>query len=584
MKNYLQTKTINSEMYRTHNCGELRKKDIGKKVILSGWIQNIRNFGSLFFLDIRDYFGITQIVLSKNFLVPSLGKEFIIKIHGEVVERHSKNYDLDTGEIEIKVSKIDVLNSSLPLPFSIVDKTDGNEENRMIHRYLDIRRNPIKNNLIMRHKVSLMIRNFLSMKGFIEVETPVLINNTSEGARSFIVPSRNHLGKFYALSQSPQLFKQLLMIGGIDKYFQIVKCFRDEDARSDRQVEFTQIDCEMSFVNENDILIFFEYFIKYIFNKTKNIQLEPFPIISYFDAIKMYGTDSPDLRFGMKFCELNDLVHKKEINYLIKQELIIGIIIKKCKSFYTYDSINSILYNIKKLNNKNFFWIKYLSDKTFIYSNKSFINKEICAIFIKYFQANPDDLLFISYGKKKETRNLLHKIRLEIANYLNLIDKKTFKPLWIKDIPLFEWEEENKRYKSMHHPFTSPKEEDIQYLEKNPENVRSKSYDLVINGIEIGSGSIRIYKKEIQNIIFEHLGLSKKEIESNFSFFTKALTYGAPPHGGIAFGLDRLINLIEENEDIKNFIAFPKNNDGKDIMINAPSFVEIDKLKELHLR
>ncbi len=584
MKNYLQIKTINSEMYRTHNCGELRKKDIGKKVILSGWIQNIRNFGSLFFVDIRDYFGITQIIFSKSLLTISLEKEFLIRINGEVIERLSKNYNLNTGEIEIKVSKIDILNYSLPLPFSIIDKTDGSEESRMTHRYLDIRRNLIKNNLIMRHKIFLMIRNFLSMKGFIEVETPVLINHTSEGARSFVVPSRNHVGKFYALSQSPQLFKQLLMIGGIDKYFQIVKCFRDEDARSDRQIEFTQLDCEMSFVNENDVLIFFEYFIKHIFNNIKNIKLEPFPKISYFDAIKMYGTDSPDIRFGMKFCELNNLVHKKEINYLIKQELIVGIKIKKCKCFYTYDNINSILDNIKKLNNGNFFWIKYLPDKTFIYSNKSFINKEICSIFIEYFQSNPDDLLFISYGKKKEARNLLHKIRLEIANCLHLINKKIFKPLWIKDIPLFEWEEKNNRYKSMHHPFTSPKEEDLQYLEKNPENVRSKSYDLVINGTEIGSGSIRIYKKKIQNIIFKHLGLSKKEIESNFSFFTKALTYGAPPHGGIAFGLDRLINLIEGDEDIKNFIAFPKNNDGKDIMINAPSSLEIDKLKELYLR
>ncbi|WP_185864718.1 aspartate--tRNA ligase [Blattabacterium cuenoti] len=572
-------------MYRTHNCGELRKKDIGKKVILSGWIQNIRNFGSLFFVDMRDYFGITQIILSKNLLkinniIISLGKEFVIKIHGEVVERHSKNYNLNTGEIEIKVSKIEILNISIPLPFSIVNKTDGSEEDRMIYRYLDIRRSPIKNNLIIRHNISLMIRNFLSMKGFIEIETPVLIRHTSEGARNFVVPSRNHINKFYALPQSPQLFKQLLMIGGIDKYFQIVKCFRDEDARSDRQVEFTQVDCEMSFIDEKDILIFFETFIKFLFKKVKNIDLEPFPIISYFDSIKMYGTDSPDLRFGMKFFELNDLIQKKKIPFLIKQELIVGIKTKKCECCNTYNKINSILKN--NINNERFFWIKHLSNKTFIFSNKSFLNEKVCFFITKHFKSDPGDLLFIVYGKKKESRSILHKIRSEIANHLNLKNNKEFKPLWIKDIPLFEWE--NNRYKSIHHPFTSPKEEDLHLLERNPENVRSKSYDLVINGIEIGSGSIRINKKNIQDIVFKHLGLSKEEIESNFSFFIKALTYGAPPHGGIAFGLDRLINLIEGGDDIKNFIAFPKNNYGKDVMVNSPSFLDNDKLNELHLR
>ncbi|WP_185862143.1 aspartate--tRNA ligase [Blattabacterium cuenoti] len=566
-------------MYRTHNCGELCKKDIGKEVILSGWIQKIRNLGSLFFIDIRDYFGITQLIFPKERVNISLGKEFLIKVIGKVVERLSKNYNIYTGEIEILVSHLEILNYSSPIPFSIENKTDGNEEIRMRYRYLDLRRNPIKNNLILRHDIALETRNFLSKNGFLEIETPILINETPEGARSFVVPSRTHVGKFYALSQSPQLFKQLLMIGGIDKYFQIVKCFRDEDARSDRQIEFTQIDCEMSFVEVNDVLIFFEHFVKHLFKKMKNIQLDPFPCISYYDAIKMYGTDSPDIRFDMSFIELNDLVQKKNINFLKEQELVIGIKVTKCNNIH--DKINFFL---KKIKNKNFLWIQYLLDKTFLYSKQNFMNKEFLKILVKRFQAKPGDLLFISFGKKRKTREILGKIRLEIAHYLNLINYKIFKPLWIIDLPLFEWEEKFKRYKAVHHPFTSPKEEDIHLLEKSPEHIRSKSYDLIINGIEIGGGSIRIHNKNIQNIIFKHLGLSTKEIESKFGFFIKAFEYGTPPHGGIAFGLDRFMNLLEGNDNIKNFIAFPKNNYGQDMMINAPSFLKDEKLKELHLR
>ncbi|ACY40048.1 aspartate-tRNA ligase [Blattabacterium sp. (Blattella germanica) str. Bge] len=567
-------------MYRTHNCGELCKKDIGKEVVLSGWIQKKRNLGSLCFIDIRDYFGITQLIFSKNLIEKFfLGKEFLIKIQGKVVERISKNNNIPTGEIEISVSQIEILNSSLPTPFTIENQTDGNEEIRMKYRYLDIRRNPIKNNLIIRHNLALEIRNFLSQNGFLEIETPVLINYTPEGARSFVVPSRTHVGKFYALAQSPQLFKQLLMIGGIDKYFQIVKCFRDEDARSDRQIEFTQIDCEMSFVEVDDVLIFFENFIKHLFRRIKNIQLESFPCISYSDAMKMYGTDSPDIRFGMPFIELNNLVQKKNISFLKEQELIIGIKVPKCHK--NHDQMNSLF---KKIENPNIFWIQYLSNKTLLSSNPDFFSEEIITIFINHFQAVPGDLLFISYGKRKNTRKTLGKVRLEIANHLNLKNSKIFKPLWVTDLPLLEWDERSKRYKSVHHPFTSPKKEDIHLLEKYPENIRSQSYDLIINGIEIGSGSIRIHNQNIQNLIFKHLGLSAKEIESEFGFFIKSFEYGTPPHGGIAFGLDRLINLLEGNDDIKNFIAFPKSNYGEDLMTKAPSFLKKEKLKELHLR
>ncbi|WP_185876838.1 aspartate--tRNA ligase [Blattabacterium cuenoti] len=554
-------------MYRTHNCGELCKKDLGKEVILSGWIQKKRNLGSLCFIDIRDYFGITQLIFSKKLVnekFPLVEKEFLIKIKGKVVERSSVNYNIPTGKIEVLVSKLEILNSSLPIPFTIENKTDGNEKIRMIYRYLDIRRNPMKNNLIIRHLISLETRNFLSKNGFLEIETPILINPTPEGARSFIVPYRKNIRKYYALAQSPQLFKQLLMIGGIDKYFQIAKCFRDEDSRSNRQIEFTQIDCEMSFVEVNDILFFFENFIKHLFKKIKNIQLESFPCISYDDSIKIYGTDSPDIRFGMPFIELTDLVQKKNISFLKEQKSVIGM---KC-----HNQIN--ISKLKEIKCGNVFWIKNSLNKMLFSSNPDLFNNKIVKIFISFFQTNPGDCLFISYGEEQESREKLKKIRSEIINFLNSENTKIFKPIWIKDLPLFEWDTKYKKYKSVHHPFTCPKEEDIHFLEKYPEKIKSKSYDLIINGVEIGSGSIRIHKKSIQNLIFKHLGLSKNEIESKFGFFIEALEYGTPPHGGIAFGLDRLISILEGNNDIKNFIAFPKNNYGKDMMTKAPSYLE----------
>ncbi|WP_185855518.1 aspartate--tRNA ligase [Blattabacterium cuenoti] len=561
-------------MYRTHNCGELTKKDIGKNVMLSGWIKKIRNLGSLLFLDIRDYFGVTQLIFTKKLLNNGffLGKEFLIKIEGKVVERVSKNYKIPTGEIEILVYKIKILNKSIEIPFSIENNTDGNEEIRMKYRYLDIRRNTIKNNLINRHKLVLEIRNFLSKKGYLEIETPVLVNYTPEGARNFLVPSRKNSGKFYSLHQSPQMFKQLLMIGGIDKYFQIVKCFRDEDSRSDRQIEFTQIDCEMAFVNVNDVLFFFERFIKHILKKIKKINYrQNFTRISYYDAIKIYGTDSPDIRFGMKFIVLNEIVKKNNINFLIEKELTIGIKIKKSDwNIYNTDKKIDIIFS--KIKKSNFLWIQYLPNKTFLYSKNCFFNKKILKIFIKYFKSRPGDILVISYGKKINTRTLLSEIRLIIIkNYHFKKNYKKFNPVWITDFPLLSWEEKYKKFKSVHHPFTSPKKEDIHLLNNHPEKTRSNSYDLIINGTEIGSGSIRINNIKTQKKIFQYLGYSSKEIQYKFGFFIKAFEFGTPPHGGIAFGLDRLINILEEDNNIKNFIAFPKNNEGRDLMTNTPS-------------
>ncbi|AGD97929.1 aspartyl-tRNA synthetase [Blattabacterium sp. (Blatta orientalis) str. Tarazona] len=571
--------------YRTHNCGELCKNDIGKKVILSGWIQKIRNLGSLIFIDLRDFFGIIQLIFSKKLINKiELRKEFVIKISGEVIKRKSINQKIPTGEIEVLVSRLEILNPSIPIPFLIEDQTDGDEECRMKYRYLDIRRNPIKNNLILRHDISLEIRNFLSKNGFLEIETPVLINQTPEGARSFVVPSRIHSGMFYALPQSPQLFKQLLMIGGIDKYFQIAKCFRDEDARSDRQIEFTQIDCEMAFVDVHDILIFFENFIKHLFKKMKNIELESFTCISYSESMDLYGTDSPDLRFGMKFVKLNEWVQKKGIEFFKKNELTIGINVPKC-SHYTCNQIYSIIEGIRepKINPEEIFWIKFFTDKT-ILSSKKLLSHENLMKLIKCFKAKPGDLLFIIFRKKKQTRAKLSKLRIEMAHHLNLKNPQVFKPLWIIDLPLFEWDEESKRYKSFHHPFTSPIKEDIHLLDKkNSGYIRSKSYELIINGMEIGGGSIRVHDKNIQDSIFKHLGFSIKDIESEFGFLTKAFEYGAPPHGGIAFGLDRLITILEGKENIKDFIAFPKNNSGRDTMVNTPYFLKKEKLKELRL-
>ncbi len=557
-------------LYRSHNCGELRKIDIGKKVVLSGWINKIRNLGNILFVDIRDFFGITQLVISNTIIEKKkLGKEFLINVKGKVVERYSKNYKLHTGEIEINVKNIVILNKSVKLPFIIDDNTDGTEEERMKYRYLDIRRNFIKNNLISRHNIVRDIRFFFYKKKFLEIETPILINYTPEGARNFLVPSRKNKGKFYSLPQSPQIFKQLLMIGGIDKYFQIVKCFRDEDSRSDRQVEFTQIDYEMSFVKSSNVVNFSEEFIKYLLKKTINkYNIMPFISISYSQSMEMYGTTNPDIRFGMIFTKLNKL----KTNFFKRTELVIGI--KKNLISFNKKKINYILKNLKKNNNTNILWIQYTINKSFLSSIEVKENNLLNIICKNFSNISPGDIIFISYGEKKESRNILNKIRLRIIKIIEKKKSNILQPVWVKEFPILEWDKKNNKFKSVHHPFTNPKKEDINLLQDNPEKVRSDSYDLVINGIEVASGSIRINNNNIQKIIFKYLGLSNKEIESKFGFFIKAFKYGTPPHGGIAFGLDRLINLLICNKNnIKDYIAFPKNNFGKDLMTNSPNYL-----------
>ncbi|WP_185872761.1 aspartate--tRNA ligase [Blattabacterium cuenoti] len=575
-------------IYRTHNCEELRIEDIGKVVILSGWIQKLRDLGSLIFIDLRDYYGIIQLTVLKNKLqntIANIEKEFLIRVHGEVKKRKSINYNLSTGKIEILISKLEILNHSAQLPFTIENKTDGNEENRMKYRYLDIRRAPIKNNLIFRHKISLEIRNFMSKNNFLEIETPILINSTSEGARNFVVPSRILPKKFYHLPQSPQLFKQLLMIGGIDKYFQIVKCFRDEDPRSDRQIEFTQIDCEMSFIEFDDILLFFEHFIKHLFKKMKNIELNTFKKMTYYDVLQIYGTNNPDLRIITKLLQ-------NHIKYL-KKDFIIGINIPNY--FHLNNSqIEYILQYIKNYNNviDNVLWIKYLKNKTFFFPKEKWkitLHNKILIQLIKYFELQPEDILFIICGKQNHIMKILPLIQKKIYHIVNINKCNIFKPLWIIDYPLFTWDIEKQKYTSFHHPFTSPKQKDIVLLlnnniTNNLNNILSQSYDLVINGVEIGSGSIRIHNQKLQKKIFQYLGLSNTDIESEFGFFIKSFQYGTPPHGGIAFGLDRLIAvMLGEIDNMKNVIPFPKNNYGQDIMTNSPSFLTAEKIKELHL-
>ncbi|WP_185882424.1 aspartate--tRNA ligase [Blattabacterium cuenoti] len=571
-------------IYRTHNCEELRIKDIGKIVILSGWIQKLRNLGSLIFIDLRDYYGIIQLNLLKNkfkHIISNLEKEFLIRVHGEVKQRKSINYNLSTGKIEIVIYKLEILNPSAQLPFTIENKTDGNEENRMKYRYLDIRRAPIKNNLIFRHQIALEIRNFLSKNNFLEIETPILMNSTSEGARNFVVPSRILPKKFYHLPQSPQLFKQLLMIGGIDKYFQIVKCFRDEDPRSDRQIEFTQIDCEMSFIEFNDILFFFENFIKHLFKKMKNIELNTFQKMTYYDVLKIYGTNNPDLRITTKLLQ-------PHINCL-KKEFIIGIHIPNLLNINN-SQIKNIIQYIKNYN--NVFWIKYIKNQTFLFSEKKWsiiLHKNILIQLIKYFGLKTGDLLFIICGKECKIMQILPLIKKKIYHIIDINKFNIFQPLWIIDYPLFTWNHKENKYKSFHHPFTSPKIEDIAVLLNNNKknhlkNFRSQSYDLVINGIEVGSGSIRIHNQKLQQKIFQYLGLSNTDIESEFGFFIKSFQYGTPPHGGIAFGLDRLIAvMLGQIDNIKNVIPFPKNNYGQDIMTNSPSFLKAEQIQELHL-
>ena len=579
-------------MLRSHTCGELTKTHLNKEVTLSGWVQKIRNKGFIVWIDLRDRFGMTQLVFDeqrtpKDVFKKSLllGREYVIQIEGTVLERESKNPNLFTGEIEILVQKLNILNESVIPPFTIENQTDGGEELRMKYRYLDIRRNPVRENLIFRHKVTMEIRNFLSDANFIDIETPYLIKSTPEGARDFVVPSRINPGEFYALPQSPQTFKQLLVIGGIDKYFQIVKCFRDEDLRADRQPEFTQIDCEMAFVQQDDILIQFEEMMKHLLKKIKGVEINSFPKLTYSESISRFGSDKPDIRFGMELSYLDEVLKNKGFDVFDKSETIIGISVPGASS-YTRKEIDSLIEWVKKpqIGSKGLIWIKYLNDKSFKSSIDKFFSNDDFQKTIKKTKSNPGDLILIMAGETKSTQNQMGVLRLEIAERLDLRNPESFAPLWIIDFPLLKWDEDDKRYHAMHHPFTSPKSEDLDLLETDPLKVRANAHDLILNGNEIGGGSIRIHDSKLQKKMFSLLGFSEKKSKEQFGFLTDAFKYGAPPHGGIAIGLDRLVAILGGSETIRDFIAFPKNNSARDIMIDAPSKLEKDQLKELNLK
>ena len=568
-------------MYRTHNCGELRTTNLDKEVELSGWVQKIRDKGFIMWVDLRDRYGITQLVFDQKRtnsdvieLAKTLGREFVINIRGTVIERASKNSLIDTGEVEVLVSELNVLNSSLTPPFTIENESDGGEELRMKYRYLDMRRDPVKNNLILRHKITQEVRKYLSENSFIEVETPYLIKSTPEGARDFVVPSRMNPGEFYALPQSPQTFKQLLMVAGMDKYFQIVKCFRDEDLRADRQPEFTQIDCEMAFVSQEDILNTFENLVKHLFQKVKNIKLEKFPVMTYDDAIQKYGTDKPDLRYKMKFIELNDVAKNRDFNVFNNSELVVGFVINGGNNF-SRKEIDKYTDWVKRpqVGASGLAYLRMQDDGTYKSSVDKFYDQSDLENWANKADAKKGDLLFILSGDKEKVRTQLGALRVHVADNLGLKNPEEFKPLWVVDFPLLEWDEESDAFHAMHHPFTSPKPEQIDLIDSDPAAVRADAYDLVLNGNEIGGGSIRIHDKKIQQRMFDCLGFTKEEAEKQFGFLMNAFEYGAPPHGGIAFGLDRLVAIMGGNEIIRDFIAFPKNNSGRDVMIDSPSTV-----------
>jgi len=579
-------------MYRTHTCGELTLKNVGQEVTLSGWIQTIRNLGGMTFITLRDRYGLTQLVFDDNTTdelknkTRSLGREFVIKIEGKVVERSSKNPKMPTGEIEIHVEKLDILNPSEIPPFTIEDKTDGGDELRMKYRYLDLRREPVRKNLELRHRMGQEIRKYLDSAKFMEIETPYLIKSTPEGARDFIVPSRMNPGEFYALPQSPQTFKQLLMIAGFDRYFQIVKCFRDEDLRADRQPEFTQIDCEMSFVDQEDVLRTFEGLANHLFYQIKGITFnEPYPRISYNDAMEYYGTDKPDLRFDMKISEISGLVKGKGFKVFDSVAYIGAINAKGCGE-YSRKQLDELTAFVQKpqVGAKGLVYVKCNPDGTFKSSVDKFYSQEDLKTWAEQLNAKPGDLLLILAGNKKDTLYALNILRLEMGERLGLRDKDKFAPCWVIDFPLLEWDEEEQRYFAMHHPFTSPKTEDIELFDSDPGKMRANAYDFVINGVEIGGGSIRIFEGELQRKMFNTLGISKKEAEEKFGFLLDAFKYGAPPHGGIAFGFDRWCSVFGGSESIRDFIAFPKNNAGRDVMIDSPSKIDEKQLKELSLK
>jgi aspartyl-tRNA synthetase len=579
-------------MYRSHDCGSLRASDINKEVTLAGWVQKSRDKGFIVWVDLRDRYGITQLLFDEERTektliekAQKLGREFVIQIKGTVIERESKNKNIPTGEIEILVKELEILSVSKTPPFTIEDKTDGGEELRMKYRYLDIRRNPVRENLIFRSKVAMEVRNFLSGRDFIEVETPVLIKSTPEGARDFVVPSRMNEGQFYALPQSPQTFKQLLMVGGMDKYFQIVKCFRDEDLRADRQPEFTQIDCEMSFVEQEDVLNVFEEMTRHLLKKVKNIDLAEFPRMTYNEAMEKYGNDKPDIRFGMEFADISAFAKAGEFKIFNEAELVVAIAVPGGESM-TRKEIDKLIDWVRRpqVGATGMVYAKCNLDGTYKSSVDKFYSQEDLAKWAEATGAEPGDLICVMSGPAHKTRAQLSALRMEMAERLGLRNANEFAPLWVVDFPLLEWDEDSARYHAMHHPFTSPKPEDIEKLKTDPGNVRANAYDLVMNGNEIGGGSVRIFDKELQALMFEHLGFTPEEARAQFGFLMDAFEYGAPPHAGLAFGFDRLVAILGGQETIRDFIAFPKNNSGRDVMIDAPSAIDQEQLKELNLK
>ena len=579
-------------MYRSHNCGELNASHINTEVTLAGWVQKSRDKGFMNWVDLRDRYGITQLIFDESRtektvfeLAKTLGREFVIQVKGTVIERESKNTTIPTGEIEILVSEMTILNAALTPPFTIEDETDGGEDIRMKYRYLDIRRNPVKNSLLFRHKVAMEVRKYLSDLDFCEVETPYLIKSTPEGARDFVVPSRMNEGQFYALPQSPQTFKQLLMVGGMDKYFQIVKCFRDEDLRADRQPEFTQIDCEMAFVEQEDILNVFEGLTRHLLKEIKGVEVAKFPRITYDYAMKTYGNDKPDIRFGMEFGELNAVAKHKDFPVFNSAELVVGIAVPGAGN-YTRKEIDALIDWVKRpqIGALGMVYVKCNDDGTYKSSVDKFYDQDDLAQWAKATQAQAGDMIFVLSGPANKTRGQLSALRMELATRLGLRKPDEFAPLWVVDFPLLELDEESGRYHAMHHPFTSPKPEDMGLLATDPGKVRANAYDMVLNGNEIGGGSIRIHDKATQELMFKYLGFTPEEAKAQFGFLMDAFQFGAPPHGGLAFGLDRLVAILGGQETIRDFIAFPKNNSGRDVMIDAPSTIDDAQLKELHIQ
>ncbi len=579
-------------MYRSHTCGELRSEHIGTKVTLAGWMQRSRDLGGMTFIDLRDRYGLTQLVFNMEINAAlceqarKLGREFVIQVEGEVIERSSKNKNMPTGDIEINVLSLTVLNAAKLPPFTIEDETDGGDELRMQYRYLDLRRNPVLEKLRLRNQVALETRKYLDSKEFLDVETPVLIKSTPEGARDFVVPSRMNEGQFYALPQSPQTFKQLLMVSGFDRYYQIVKCFRDEDLRADRQPEFTQIDCEMAFVEQNDILNMFEGLIKHLFETVRGVKFEgAFPRMTYAEAMERYGSDKPDIRFGMEFVDLTALAQQNDFVVFNSAECVLGINAEGC-SEYTRKQLDELTEWVKRpqIGAKGLVYIKCNTDGTFKSSVDKFYSEADLKAMAEQADAKPGDLILLLSGELAKTRKQLNELRLHLGASLGLRNPNEFKPLWVLDFPLLEWDEENARYHAMHHPFTSPKPEDMHLIDTEPGKVRANAYDLAMNGVELGGGSIRIHDRGLQSRMFDLLGFSKEEAQAQFGFLMSAFEYGAPPHGGLAFGLDRLVATMGGSESIRDYIAFPKNNSGRDTMIDAPSPLNEAQLKELGLK